>query len=68
MNKNQKNIENRMKNTNSNNIANDLEIERKNKKSLRKSGYDFVPRIDHWTSIDEQKIKADEIEKITDEK
>ena len=47
-------------------ISNDLEIERKDKKNLKNSGYDFVPRLDHWTSIDEQKIKVNEIENITD--
>lgn len=42
-----------------------LEIERKDSKELKKQGYDFVPRIDHWTSSDEQKIKVEEIEKKT---
>lgn len=49
------------------NIANDIELERVDKKNLKKSGYDFVPRIDHWTSSDEQKIKTKEIENITDD-
>ena len=42
-----------------------LEIERIDKKYLKNSGYDFVPRIDHWTNIDEQKIKVKEIEQKT---
>lgn len=42
-----------------------LELERKDSKELKKQGYDFVPRIEHWTSIDEQKIKVEEIEKKT---
>lgn len=46
-------------------IASNLELERKEKIDMEKQGYDFVPRIDHWTSIDEQKIKVEEIEKKT---
>ncbi len=46
-------------------ITDNLEIERKDKKYLKNSGYDFVPRLDHWTNIDEQKIKVREIEKKT---
>ena len=46
-------------------IASNLELERKEKNDMEKQGYDFVPRIDHWTSIDEQKIKVEEIEKKT---
>ena len=42
-----------------------LEIERKDKKYMKKAGYDFVPRLDHWTNIDEQKIKVREIENKT---
>ena len=46
-------------------IKYNLELERKDSSQLKKQGYDFVPRIDHWTSIDEQKIKVEEIEKKT---
>jgi hypothetical protein len=46
-------------------LGDDLEIERIDKKYLKNSGYDFVPRIDHWTNIDEQKIKVKEIEQKT---
>ena len=47
------------------NLDDDLEIERIDKKYLKNSGYDFVPRLDHWTNIDEQKIKVKEIEDKT---
>lgn len=46
-------------------IMNNLEIERKDKKYMKNAGYDFVPRLDHWTNIDEQKIKVREIENKT---
>lgn len=29
---------------------------------------EFIPNFNHWTSSHEQKVKAEEIEKITDEK
>ena len=61
-----------MKNSNDNknnknkvDIMDNLEIERKDKKYMKKAGYDFVPRLDHWTNIDEQKIKVREIENKT---
>ena len=44
-----------------------LELERKDAKNTKKKGYDFVPRSNHWTSIDEQKIKVREIEEKTKE-
>ncbi|MDO4282564.1 MAG: hypothetical protein Q4D02_02925 [Clostridia bacterium] len=44
-----------------------LELERKDAQNTKKKGYDFVPRLDHWTSIDEQKIKVREIEEKTKE-
>ena len=47
------------------NLSNDLTLERKDKKILRNSGYDFVPRFDHWTNTDEQKLKVKEIEEKT---
>lgn len=46
-------------------IDNILELERKERKDMERQGYDFVPRIDHWTSLDEQKLKVEEIEKKT---
>lgn len=52
-------------NKNKVNLANDLETERIDKKYLKNSGYDFVPRLDHWTNIDEQKLKVKEIEDKT---
>ena len=42
-----------------------LEIEEKDEKAIEKYGYDFVPRSNHWLSVDEQKIKVDEIEEKT---
>lgn len=27
---------------------------------------EFIPNLNHWTTSNEQKVKADEIEKITD--
>ena len=42
-----------------------LEIERKDKKYMKNAGYDFVPRLEHWTNIYEQKIKVREIENKT---
>lgn len=46
-------------------IGKNLELERKDSKELKKQGYDFVPRFNHWLSLDEQKIKVEEIEKKT---
>lgn len=42
-----------------------LEIEEKDEKNLKNSGYDFVPRFNEWLSSDEQKIKVKEIEDKT---
>lgn len=42
-----------------------LGIEREDSKNIKKKGYDFVPRFNHWLSMDEQKIKVEEIEKKT---
>lgn len=55
-------ILNKKKNQDCTNLSNDLTLERKDKKILRNSGYDFVPRFDHWTNTDEQKLKVKEIE------
>lgn len=53
------------KNKDCTNLSNDLTLERKDKKILENSGYDFVPRFDHWTNTDEQKLKVKEIEEKT---
>ncbi len=53
------------KNKNKVDIMDNLEIERKDKKYMKNAGYDFVPRLEHWTNIDEQKIKVKEIENKT---
>ena len=53
------------KNKDCTNLSNDLTLERKDKKILKNSGYDFVPRFDHWTNTDEQKLKVKEIEEKT---
>lgn len=58
-------ILNKKKNQDCTNLSNDLTLERKDKKILRNSGYDFVPRFDHWTNTDEQKLKVKEIEEMT---
>ena len=58
-------ILNKKKNQDCNNLSNDLTLERKDKKILKNSGYDFVPRFDHWTNTDEQKLKVKEIEEKT---
>lgn len=58
-------ILNKKKNQDCNNLSNDLTLERKDKKILENSGYDFVPRFDHWTNTDEQKLKVKEIEEKT---
>lgn len=58
-------ILNKKKNQDCTNLSNDLTLERKDKKILRNFGYDFVPRFDHWTNTDEQKLKVKEIEEKT---
>ncbi len=45
-------------------ISKNLEIERKCDKNVNAYG-EFVPTIDHWLSIEEQKIKTKEIEEKT---
>lgn len=42
-----------------------LELERKDSKTIEQNGYDFVPRSNHVVNIDEQKIKVREIEDKT---
>ena len=58
-------ILNKKKNKDCTNLSNDLTLERKDKKILKNSGYDFVPRFDHLTNTDEQKLKVKEIEEKT---
>lgn len=58
-------ILNKKKNQDCTNLSNDLTLERKDKKILKNSGYDFVPRFDHWTNTDEQELKVKEIEEKT---
>lgn len=58
-------ILNKKKNQDCTNLSNDLTLERKDKKILKNSGYDFVPRFEHWTNTDEQKLKVKEIEEKT---
>lgn len=53
------------KNKNKVNIGYNLEVERKDREKLKDLENDFVPKLDHWTNIDEQKIKAREIEDKT---
>lgn len=43
-----------------------LEIELNDRGFAEEYGYDFVPRMHHWTSIDEQKVDVNKIEGITD--
>lgn len=47
------------------NIVNRLDVERKDAKNPNMDEYDFVYRCFNILSLDEQKSKADEIEKIT---
>lgn len=46
-------------------VAN-LEIELNDRGFAEEYGYDFVPRMEHWTNIDEQKIQVNKIEDIAD--
>lgn len=46
------------------NLVDEIELEKKDKNDLSKKGYNFVGSVDHWTSIEQQKLKVDEIEKI----
>ncbi|MEG2310690.1 MAG: hypothetical protein RSB76_01725 [Clostridia bacterium] len=52
---------------NKSNIEYNLQLEKVDK-DLAKKGYDFIPRSAHLVSIEEQKIKVDEIENITKDK
>lgn len=46
-------------------LSYNLELERKDSKNVCKKEYDFIPRSNHLTGIDEQKIKVREIEEKT---
>lgn len=45
-----------------------LKIELDDRVFAEEYGFDFVPRINHWTSVEEQKIQVDKMEDITDKK
>lgn len=49
-------------------LENNLELERIDSETIDKKGYDFVPRSVHALSIQEQKLKTNEIEEITKDK
>lgn len=44
-----------------------LELGQMEEELIKSSEYDFVPRFNHWLSLDEQKLKTKEIEDITKE-
>lgn len=43
-----------------------LEIELNDRGFAEDYGFDFVPRLEHWTNVDEQKIATEKIERIID--
>ncbi len=47
------------------NIEYELDIERKDAHNPNMEKYDFIFPLSHLTSIDEQKIKVEELENIT---
>lgn len=47
------------------NIEYELEIEEKDSKNPSIDGYDYVYRLNNLVSLDEQKIKVEELENIT---
>ena len=47
------------------NIEIDIDLERKMVQNPSLSEYDYVYRLNHITSLDEQKIKVEELENIT---
>ena len=49
-------------------FSKNLEIELNDRGFAKDYGYDFVPRLEHWKSIDEQKIEVNNIEDITENK
>ena len=57
--------ENMSKNDKKKNIEYKLDIERKDAQNPNMEKYDFIFPFNHITSIDEQKIKVEELENIT---
>ncbi len=47
------------------NIEYELEIEEKDSKNPSIDGYDYVYRLNNLVSLDEQKLKVEELENIT---
>ena len=47
------------------NIEIDIDLERKMVQNQSLDDYDYVYRLNHITSLDEQKIKVEELENIT---
>ncbi len=47
------------------NIEIDIDLERKMPENPSLDGYDYVYRLNNITSLDEQKIKVEELENIT---
>lgn len=47
------------------NIEIDIDLERKMVQNSSLNEYDYVYRLNHITSLDEQKIKVEELENIT---
>lgn len=47
------------------NIEIDIDLERKMPENPSLDGYDYVYRLNHITSLDEQKIKVEELQNIT---
>ena len=47
------------------NIEIDIDLERKMVQNPSLDEYDYVHRLDHIISLDEQKIKVEELENIT---
>lgn len=50
------------------NIEYELDMERKDAQNLSIDGYDFIYRLNNLVSLDEQKIKVEELENITKNK
>lgn len=50
------------------NIEYELDMERKDAQNPSIDGYDFIYRLNNLVSLDEQKIKVEELENITKNK
>lgn len=59
---------NRIKKDKNISIANDVEFGKNERNDKSKEGYHFVGSLDNWTSINEQKNRVNEIEKVTKKK